>query len=433
MRILVLGGYGLIGEAVTRRLLADGYQVVGLGRDIAKAAPRLPAAEWMAADIARLDAPARWLPILEAARPGAIVNCAGALQDGVRDDLRRLQSAAMRALYLAAEASGIRQFVQISAPRADTASETLFMRTKGEADAALMASPLEWTVLRPGLVLGPEAYGGTALLRALAGVPFVLPLVHSDRPIQTVALAEVAAAVAAVIARQVPAHRVYDLVEDEAHTFAAVARSVRAWLGRPPAREVKVPAVAVGLAARLGDVLGWLGWRPPLRTTALSEIASGIVGDPGPWRHASGRALTGLQATLALLPSTVQERWFARLYLLKPIVITTLAVFWVATGLIALATQPAAAGLLTARGLGSGPAIVIVTAGSLLDIGLGLAILWRRLMPWAAGGMIALSLAYLAGGTLLAPDLWADPLGPLVKAVPALVLALVALAVAEER
>ena len=32
-----------------------------------------------------------------------------------------------------------------------------------------------------------------------------------------------------------------------------------------------------------------------------------------------------------------------------------------------------------------------------------------------------------AGGSLLAPDLWADPLGPLVKAVPAMVLPLVAL------
>ena len=35
---------------------------------------------------------------------------------------------------------------------------------------------------------------------------------------------------------------------------------------------------------------------------------------------------------------------------------------------------------------------------------------------------VAVSLAYLAGGTLIAPELWADPLGPLVKVVPAIVL-----------
>jgi hypothetical protein len=47
--------------------------------------------------------------------------------------------------------------------------------------------------------------------------------------------------------------------------------------------------------------------------------------------------------------------------------------------------------------------------------------------------MIALSLAYLANATLLQPGLWLEPLGPLVKVFPSIVLALVALAILEER
>ena len=43
------------------------------------------------------------------------------------------------------------------------------------------------------------------------------------------------------------------------------------------------------------------------------------------------------------------------------------------------------------------------------------------------------SLAYLIGGTLAAPDLWADPLGPLVKVLPGISLALFVLAFADER
>ncbi|WP_245447080.1 DoxX-like family protein [Methylobacterium sp. 17Sr1-1] len=57
----------------------------------------------------------------------------------------------------------------------------------------------------------------------------------------------------------------------------------------------------------------------------------------------------------------------------------------------------------------------------------------RRLMPLAALAMIGGTLAYLAAGTVLAPDLWADPLGPYVKTLPAALLALVALALAAER
>jgi len=58
---------------------------------------------------------------------------------------------------------------------------------------------------------------------------------------------------------------------------------------------------------------------------------------------------------------------------------------------------------------------------------------FRRWLPLAARGMIGLTLIYLLGGTVLAPGLWADPLGPLVKAIAVMVLALVALAIAEER
>ena len=41
--------------------------------------------------------------------------------------------------------------------------------------------------------------------------------------------------------------------------------------------------------------------------------------------------------------------------------------------------------------------------------------------------------AYLLGATLWRPDLWIDPLGPLIKVVPAMMLALVMLAIIDER
>jgi hypothetical protein len=47
--------------------------------------------------------------------------------------------------------------------------------------------------------------------------------------------------------------------------------------------------------------------------------------------------------------------------------------------------------------------------------------------------MIAVSLAYLAGGTVLEPSLWLDPLGPMVKVLPSILLTLATLATLEER
>ena len=40
-------------------------------------------------------------------------------------------------------------------------------------------------------------------------------------------------------------------------------------------------------------------------------------------------------------------------------------------------------------------------------------------------GMVAVSLGYLLAGSLWTPDLWADPLGPFVKVMPAAILAAV--------
>ncbi|MBB4228981.1 hypothetical protein GGD56_002823 [Rhizobium mongolense] len=46
---------------------------------------------------------------------------------------------------------------------------------------------------------------------------------------------------------------------------------------------------------------------------------------------------------------------------------------------------------------------------------LGAALLFRPIARKVLLAMFAVSLAYLAGATLLEPSLWRDPLGPLVK------------------
>ena len=433
MRILILGAYGLIGTAVMRRLCGVDHSVIGLGRDIRAAARTWPEVAWIRADISRLTTPEMWSGVLRQANADAIVNCAGALQDGSRDDVARLQHTAMCALFAACPSHGIQRFVQISATRAAPDAETVFQRSKGDADAALRATTLEWTILRPGLVIAPQAYGGTGLLRALAAFPLVQPLAFADRPVQTVDVDDVAGAVVKVLNGEVASTRSYDLVEDEARPQREVVGKLRAWLGYAPAPEIQVPRWIIAAMGRVADGLGWLGWRSPMRTTALTEMAAGIVGDPAPWRAETRAGLSSLDETLRRLPSTVQERWFARLYLLKPTVIVALSAFWIVSGLIALAAPETAAAVLTSRGIDHTSAYAAVIGGAIADIALGAAILVRRWLVTAALGMIGLTLGYLAAGTLLAPDLWADPLGPLVKTVPALILALVAIAMTEDR
>ena len=78
-------------------------------------------------------------------------------------------------------------------------------------------------------------------------------------------------------------------------------------------------------------------------------------------------------------------------------------------------------------------AALLTLLTSLLDIALGIGVVIRRHAALALNLMIAVSLAYLAGATLLEPSLWFDPLGPLVKVLPSISLALVGRAILDER
>ena len=191
MRVLLTGAYGLIGSAVLARLHRDGHELVG-GRSLEEARRRFPYAQWIGADFARLTTAAAWRPLLVGI--DAVVNCVGVLQDGARDNVRAVQVEGTCALFDACAQAGIRRVVHVSAIGASADGPTAFSRTKAQADAHLAQLDLDWAILRPGLVLAPAAYGGSAMLRGLAGLPWVTPVVAST--VQVVDVDDVADTVA---------------------------------------------------------------------------------------------------------------------------------------------------------------------------------------------------------------------------------------------
>ncbi len=292
-------------------------------------------------------------------------------------------------------------------------------------------------VLRPGFVVAPVAFGGGAMVRGLAALPFSLPPELAGRPFATCAMADVSRTVADIAVRRFCGEtswkEVWDIVERDPPTVGEVVGAFRRHYGGPRPR-VRLPAALLRLSAMAGDAVSRLGWSPPVRTTALAEMARGVAGDPAAWTRATGFHPTRLPASLAAAPATVQERWFARMFLLKPAVLGCLAAFWVVSGLVALFPSfGAAKGILTGLGMPDGVAAALTVATALADVAVGAMIAFRRT---AARGLwlgAALSLGYLAASVLLAPAMWLDPVGSMVKTVPAVILMLVALAILDER
>ncbi|OWV74155.1 oxidoreductase [Rhizobium sp. N122] len=424
MNILILGATGFIGSVVAARLVADGHSVTGLGRNPMRARLKQPAIEWRRGDLSRMTKPEDWQDLLKDRQ--AVVNCAGALQDGLSDDLSATQAEAMLALYAAAKRTSQPLIVQISARTAGAAGDLPFLATKRRADEALAASGLPHLILRPALVLGRNAHGGSSLLRALAALPLALPLVHAESPVETLPVDDVAEAVSRAVA--VGLRGDIDLAADETLTLADLVSLHRQWLGLPPARVFSLAPWLAKPVMWLADAAGLLGWRSPLRSTAMAVMSEGIRNVKGE----SGLVATSAAATLSANPSGVQDLWFARLYLLKPLVISGLSAFWLLSGLIPLlALQKTSAHFLPFMPESTATALTLATC--LIDVTLGAAVLFRPLAKRALLGMLAVSFAYLAGASLLEPMLWLDPLGPLVKVLPSILLTLTALATLDER
>ncbi len=431
MRILLIGATGFIGSAVAARLASQGHEVIGAARRIDPAARRLPVSRWVALDLRRATTAEAWLPHLTGM--DAVVNCAGTLQDNQRDSTEAVHESAPAALWAACERAGVRRVIHFSAMGVDRGALSRFSSTKERGDAALAARDLDWVILRPSVVVGRQAYGGSALFRGLAAFP-VLPSSPEAGPLDIVQLDDVVETVVRLIEPEAPARIKLELAGPERLSFEEVVGAYRGWLGWKPARIVGAPAVLMRLAYRGGDLIAKLGWRSPIRSTARREIVRGAVGDSGAWTRATGIEPRSLTSALAAEPASVQERWFARLYLLKPLAIGIFALFWILTGIISLGPGfDHAEWLMEIAGAGPLLSPLSVIAGGVADILVGLAILYRPSTRLALLAAIGLSIFYVVAGTLLLPELWRDPLGPMMKIWPIFAFNLLCLAILDER
>jgi uncharacterized protein YbjT (DUF2867 family) len=433
-KILVLGASGLIGGFVTSDLRVRGFHVVGVAR-------RLPASQKRSAvdlelPVMSMDSKAL-ARLLADHRIDVVVNCLGVLQDGPGSDTTAVhRDFVARLLQAIHDSNRAIRLVHISIPGTTETDRTAFSTTKREAERLIAESGVPFAILRPGFVVALAAYGGSAMVRSLAAFPLDLPPAERAAPFQPVAMEDIAATIAWLAARD-PGEAsavTWDLMQAQPVTLGNVIDQFREALGTGRWWRIAMPAFLLDLGARLGDLANKFGWMPPMRTTAIAELRRGVSGDPAGWMAATGIVPKRIEQTAGNRPATIQDKWFARLFPIKALVIASLVVFWLVSGFIALViSYDAAAETLRSHGFPPWLVAPITIGTSLMDMSIGVLIAFRRT---AAVGLIAgivASLGYMAGAAILTPDLWIEPLGALVKTGPAIVLMVVALLTLDNR
>lgn len=429
--IAILGANGLIGNALATDLKRRGFAVRGVARSFT-------AAQRNALGDAAVESSLLSLSQAELAQllkdADIVVNTIGILQ-GAQSVAVHCEFAARLAAICAAAPGKL--LVHLSVPGQEWEDRTVYSRSKREGERAIVASGAPHVILRPGFVIAPAAYGGSALMRALAALPLNLSSKESGARFAAVAISDLCETVARVAMRWRTGERnwrkTWDVMEQTPGTVGGIVAAFRAHQGGPkPLLALPSWMLAPGVIA--GDMAAWLGWRPPIRSTAIQELRRGVAGNPRPWIDETGITPLPASEAVAAIPATIQEKWFARLFLLKALAFVSLVIFWCASGIIALTVAFAAARqTLLDHGFSFALAQGVTIGSSLLDISVGLLIAFQHTSRIGLIAGILVSLGYMSGSAVITPELWVEPLGALVKTGPAIVLMLFCLAILDDR
>ena len=414
MRILVLGAGGFIGRQIVGSLLDAGHRVVGTVRSTDALSAAFPNAKFIAIDLAKALSVKDWQCHL--ADVDIIVNAAGVLRGR---DMDAIHFAMPKALHAAAKAASVRRVVLISAISARSDVSTDYSQSKLAGEAELRSSGLDWIILRPSLVYGDGSYGGTSLMRGLAGMPLFVPLPgDGEFAFNPIHVQDLARTVRIVCQEDFVPCKMLEPVGPETLTVKELLARYRAWLGFGSARFLRIPISVMRFLGRIGDLTG----DGPVSTNSLVQMMAGNAGDSQAFVRMIGFAPRGLEAALQERPAQVQDRWHARLFFLAPLLQAVLVFMWLMSALVGMSHGGGQTEALVDRlGLPQGFADPLRITSSALDILVAATLVFDR----SAARSALLQLVVVLGYTLVIgfalPELWLDPLGSLLKNIPIMV------------
>ena len=207
--VLVTGASGLVGIHTCRELTKNGWQVRALIRDPAKAAlllGQLPV-EFRVGDVRDASALRGSLNGC-----GAVVHLAAIAVEKKTDKYAETNTAATERLISAARAENVQRVIFMSQNGADSRSPHPFLHSKGVAQDSIRTSGLQWTVLRPSVIFGPEDQFVNVLGRLIRLTPKFFPLPGGGRArFQPIAVDDVARVVRLTLEKKETVRQTYDL------------------------------------------------------------------------------------------------------------------------------------------------------------------------------------------------------------------------------
>lgn len=268
-QVTVFGGSGFIGRTIARALAAEGLLVRVACRRIELAESVKTAGD--VGQITLMRANLRMRESVGAAIAGsqAVINAAGIPFQRGRQRYGAVHVEGARNIAEAARAAGVRRLVHVSGIGADSrSSKNAYVRSKVDAEDAIVAGFPDATILRPSVVFGPEdaLFNRMAKFAALPTlIAPAVPVVGDGKArVQPVFVGDVAAAAVAVLSRPGTARTVFELGGPRVYTYREIAALTL--------REIDRDKPVIGMPAGLMRIAGWFAQFLPVPPLTPDQV-----------------------------------------------------------------------------------------------------------------------------------------------------------------
>ncbi|HLB48916.1 MAG TPA: complex I NDUFA9 subunit family protein [Anaerolineales bacterium] len=266
--ILVTGAAGYLGSHIVKRLAEAGKPVRALirNRAWAEAEGRLAGLniEWAEGDVTKPETLAGAVKGVEA----VVHTVAIAIESGGRkyEDINYQGTVN---IVNAANAAGVKRFVNICQLGADSKLPYRFLASKGKAQEYVAASGLDWTAFRPSVIWGPEDEFANTFAKLAPLSPLIYPIIGDGQArFQPVWVEDVAAAVVKSLDDPSTAGQEFELGGPEVLTIGEIERRTLNAIG---ARRLLIP-FPVPLLRIVVTLMQVVFPAPPVTTSLLDLL-----------------------------------------------------------------------------------------------------------------------------------------------------------------
>lgn len=223
--ILLIGGNGFVGRVIAAKLELAGYSVfiptghLAAAREL-RMLPKVHIEKTNVHDFDELKSLCGRIK-----KNGAVINLVGVLHDKPAQPYGKVFKAAHvdlpKNIITAMQLHGLKRYLHMSALGADANGPSMYQRSKGDGEAAVKASNLDWTIFRPSAIFGAQDQFINLFSKLTKLFP-AMPLANHQAKFQPVSVDDVASAFVKSLSMPQTIHQSYDLVGPRVYTMQEI-------------------------------------------------------------------------------------------------------------------------------------------------------------------------------------------------------------------